>query len=440
MNSTIKSLITAGGTITVAGIFYLLRHFPDTTQRGTQPQPVVVKVPLVETPPCEPPVSVPVPPRPQPRPIPRPAVERVGLTVKTLLDALALMRPLIQRHPTLPIVECVLLEPGQMTITDLESRLTIQVPELAVSPVCVPAMQLQKALRGIKGSLSLAVDNGRVQITSGGVQLSLTTFPSEEYPAHVCRTVGSEHSPGFVLPLRFADVLPAMSKDESRANLSGVCLDLENGAVVASNGHVLHLVTGDRVAGETPHLLSASAAKTLAQFVRHTVHGKVFRRTINNGKDTTTEVTLYFTVPGVELWTRAVAEEFPDYSQVIPTQASLTRTLVADRATLVAAVEQCLPLTTERMLGVTVRGDATGLVFSVTNPDLGSVTVPVPVQGAEGLTFGVNAQYLLAALQTQDKTVTIRCTENDPKQGCISSPLVLNGGPTKAVLMPMRIF
>jgi DNA polymerase III sliding clamp (beta) subunit (PCNA family) len=145
-------------------------------------------------------------------------------------------------------------------------------------------------------------------------------------------------------------------------------------------------------------------------------------------------------VPGVELWTRAVVGEFPDYLQVIPTNTSLTRTLVADRATLVAAVEQCLPLTTERARGVTITGGATGLVFSVTNPDLGSVTVPVPVQGAEGLTFGVNAHYLLAALQTQDKTVTIRCSENSAKEGCVTSPLVLNGGPTKAVLMPMRIF
>lgn len=438
MNNSIKSLITAGGTITAAGIFYLLRHFPDATQKGTQPQPAVVEVPQVETPPCEP--LTPTPPRPQPRPTLPPAVEPAGLTAKKLLDALALMRPLIQRHPTLPIVECVLLEPGHMTITDLESRLTLQVPELAVSPICVHAVQLQKALRGVKGSVALTADNGWLRINGGGVQLSLTTFAAEEYPAHVSSTVGSDRSRRFVLPPRFADVLPAMSKDESRVNLSGVCLDLEHGAVVASNGHVLHLVKGEQVAGETPHLISASAAKTLAQFVHHTVQGQVFRRINKNGKDTTTEVTLCFTVPGVELWTRAVAGEFPDYSQVIPTENSLTRTLVADRAALVAAVEQCLPLTTERARGVKVTGDATGLVFSVTNPDLGSVTVPVPVQGAEGLTFGMNAQYLLAALQTQDKTVTIRCTENDAKESCVTSPLVLNGGPTKAVLMPMRIF
>jgi DNA polymerase III sliding clamp (beta) subunit (PCNA family) len=437
MNNTLKSLLTAGGTAIAAALFYLVRHSPDATQKRRPPETVVVEMPPVETTPCEPLAST--PPRPRLRPIPQPTVEPAGLTAKQLLDALALLRPLIQKHSTLPILETVLLEPGRMTVTDLESRPTIQIPELTVSPVCVPATQLQKALRGLKGSVALTVEDGWIRITNGGVTLSLTTLSAEEYPAHVGGTSGAERSGRFVLPARFADVLPAMSKDDSRPNLSGVCLDLAHGAVVASNGHVLHLVKGEQVEGETPHLISASAAKTLAQFTHESVQGRVFRRTITTGQDTTNEVTLCFTVPGVELWTRAVGEEFPDYAQVIPTQHSLTRALVADRATLVAAVEQCLPLTTERARGVNVTGDAKELVFSVTNPDLGSVTVPVPVHGAEGLTFGVNAHYLLAALQTQEATVTIRCTENDAKQGCVTSPLVLNGGPTTAVLMPMRI-
>jgi hypothetical protein len=109
MNTTLKSLITAGGTITAAAMFYLLRHFPGATPKRTQPESSRIEVPLGETPPCESPAPAPTPPRS--RLIPRPAVEPAGLTAKTLLDALALMRSLIQRHPTLPIVECVLLPP-----------------------------------------------------------------------------------------------------------------------------------------------------------------------------------------------------------------------------------------------------------------------------------------------------------------------------------------
>src|SRR5687768_13092357 len=89
-------------------------------------------------------------------------------------------------------------------------------------------MQLQKALRGIKGSVTLAAENGWVQITSGGVTLSLTTFAAEEYPAHVGSMIGSERSRGFVLPLRVGDdvsnsyLLFWMSYDASAAHSNGL--------------------------------------------------------------------------------------------------------------------------------------------------------------------------------------------------------------------------
>ncbi|MGE0823070.1 MAG: hypothetical protein AB7G75_08800 [Candidatus Binatia bacterium] len=439
MNTSLQSFLRVAGTVATAALLYVLRYRPDETQSGTASAPGGINAPSVSAS-EESQELTPSPARPRRSSAPRRAATEDHLTAKTLLDALALMRPLIQRRPTVPILETVLLEPGQLTMTDLESRLTLHVPALTVSPLCVPAKQLDKALRGITGRITLTADNGWLRIDSDGGQLSLTTFPAAEYPAPLRSPRAEPYGEPFVLPHRFADVLSAVSKDDSRTSLAGVCIDLAHGAVAASNGHVLHLVTGEQLTGEARPLISVSAAKTLAQFAQQSVHGQVFRRTMTNGTDTTTEVTLYFTAPGVELWTRALEAEFPDYQQVIPAPDSLTRTLVADRAALVTAVEQCLPLTTERARGITIKGDTIGLVVSVTNPDIGSVAAPVPMSGADGLTFGVNADYLLAALRTQEATVTIRCSENDPKDGCVMRPLVLNGGPTKAVLMPMRVF
>src|SRR5689334_18591284 len=81
-----------------------------------------------------------------------------GLTAKQVLAALTLTRPLIHRHPALPILETVLLEPGSLTATDLESRLTVAVPDLTVPPVCVHATRLRNALRLLTGPLTLVLD------------------------------------------------------------------------------------------------------------------------------------------------------------------------------------------------------------------------------------------------------------------------------------------
>src|SRR5262245_26462293 len=78
-----------------------------------------------------------------------------GLTIRQFQEALGLARRLIVARSSLPILSYCLLEPGKLTVTDLESTLTLALPGLDSEPVCVPVALLSKALRFVKEPIQL---------------------------------------------------------------------------------------------------------------------------------------------------------------------------------------------------------------------------------------------------------------------------------------------
>lgn len=363
----------------------------------------------------------------------RPRREPEGLTAKKLLDVLTLTRHLIQRHLSLPILECVLLEPGTVTATDSETRFTLALPALHVPPVCVNAVRLREALRMIKGNITVELD-GEALVINGSLRLA--TLPASEYPAPISPTGdGWTLGPTFVVPPRFGDVLPAMARDESRPQLHGVCFDLSTGAVVASDGHRLHLVTGERRAGGTKHTIAAGAARTLSQFATQGVHSQVFMHDAQRGADEgTPHIALVFTVPSVTLWTRAVDIEFPDYMQVIPSTPA-RYTVTCDTTLLIEALQQTIAVGPKKVIcTVSLTCVERGLRVRLESQEDGQCCVIVPASGWRFKRYvGVQAPYLLDLLQCAGgKTVTLSIDD-------ATRSLLLRAGDFTGVVMPVRI-
>src|SRR5262249_55713631 len=156
----------------------------------------------------------------------------------------------------------------------------------------------------------------------------------------------------FLVPERWADVLPAASPDETRLNLSGVYIDLAAGSCVSSDGHRLHALKIPTGAVAAQGIVALPAARLIARLLtRGAVAGRLYsqRPTLRKEKeellatkisDETPEsvqqkreilkkelerpTSACFRVSGIELWTRLVEGEFPDYQQVLQRPAKLS--------------------------------------------------------------------------------------------------------------------
>lgn len=431
MTPRIKTLLAASVTfLAAAGTTFWAKARKQTQETAPHPAPSTEQ------------------PHAAPSPTPEPEQERVpvaspqkkrglrGNLATQLLDALTMGKPLLGKRPQFPILECCLLEPGTVTVTDLDTFLTLQVPALQVGPVCVNGKRLREALRLIKGDLSLRIEGEMLVLNHE--QVRLPTQPATEFPVPLTRGHQFAEGPSFSLPARFADVLNAMAKDESRPQLHGVCLDLAHSAVVASDGHRLHVVRAETAAGEKPHTVPAPAARIVAQVAPQGVTGTVLRRALPtaNGAETPSEdVLLRFTAPGLELVTRAVDVAFPDYGQVIDGTRTNRYAVTLPVAELRDALKMAIAYGPKKTLcSVSLTRIAEGVRVRLESTEDGTMEQVIPAQGWEQQRYvGIQAAYLLdivSAVSSESMTLHIKNA---------TAPLRVQDGDFTAIVMPMRI-
>jgi DNA polymerase III sliding clamp (beta) subunit (PCNA family) len=393
----------------------------------------------------------------QPRqPKPRPQPE--GLTVRQLQDALGLASKLVVARSSLPILSYCLLKNGKLTTTDLDNYLTFDLPGLDIAPVCLPVALLQKALRFVKDPIRLVKQGGNVILND---TFTLPGMDPQEFPASPARAVQQQIGEAFPVPERWVDVLPAMSVDETRINLSGVCIDLAAGYCVSSDGHRLHALKIPTGAVAAQGIVALPAAKLIVRLLaRGEVIGRLYtqRPTLSKEQeellateisDVTSETVRQkreilkkdlerptyacFRVSGIELWTRLVEGEFPDYQQVLQRPAKLSH-VTMPKAPLLAAVKACLTCAPKDRLGVSLTRLPAGIRVRLEATDNGSVERVIECRGWQpGRYVGVNARYLLEALACVRRDEVTLAMKDE------ASPVHIADEDLSVVISPLRV-
>jgi len=231
----------------------------------------------------------------------------------------------------------------------------------------------------------------------------------------------------FLVPERWVDLLPAMSLDETRLNLAGVYIDLAAGYCVSSDGHRLHALKIPTGAVAAQGIVALLAAKLLARLLtRGEVTGRLYtqRPTLSKEQEEllATEISdvtsktvrqkrevlkkelerptyTCFRAPGIELWTRLVEGEFPDYQQVLQRPAALSH-VILPKAPLIAALKACLACAPKDRFGVSLTRLPAGMRVRLEATDNGSVERLIECRGWQpGRYMGLKARYLLQALE-----------------------------------------
>ena len=82
------------------------------------------------------------------------------IRVDKLRQNLALLQPVLPKKATLPVITHVLVKGGQITATDLESRVSINLPEAQGESFLLPYRAVMELLKYVPGDEILSLDPG----------------------------------------------------------------------------------------------------------------------------------------------------------------------------------------------------------------------------------------------------------------------------------------
>ncbi len=409
-----------------------------------------------------------------------------------LRTALARAGHAIERGSTIPVLSCVRFDPAPegergerrvaISATNLDHWLQLTVPCSGEMPMAlvVPLVPLLRIVSGIGGEemIRLTVLPGekgkgekgksqkdaankkapapRLMIDLPDGRASLICLDPADWP----EPSGVEWSGAFRLPRAgLLDLLPFVSREETRYFLNGVALEFGEAGItaIATDGYRLghHIIAPrpneTRLDGKTiivPHeaLTALKRVQIGDDLMVRVGFGKTHIPARNGGTfgDVIDAAWIEFTGEGGTFATKLIVGEFVDWRKVaLPGAGEKLITGEMDRAGLAARARRLSGWRDSgRLAALTLKGSPDGAVTMTAHlPDIGTVTLAAPLRIAahKPWAVGMNAGYLtevLAFLKEERVSFGFRANGGVPAG---DAPILFSAGARHAVLMPLRV-
>jgi len=365
---------------------------------------------------------------------------------------LSLIQSIVEKKSTMPILSNVLLSATddvlKASATDLEITASAHAAAKVIKAgsTTVNAKVLYEVVRELpEEEVTLKLIEGeRIEICSGKARTRIIGISAEEYPS----------LPGVGLKVKskieakqFLEMINrttyAVSQDETRFNLSGVCFELaqeDSGKqprslrMVATDGHRLAMVTRP-VKGlelqkgalvprkglvEVKKLLDGEESEVGVQFEEGFMVVE-----IGAGRPNTAKLSM-----------RLIDGEFPDYRQVLPKDQGTIAQI--NSAALSNALRRVSLMVTDKTKGVRMDFVPGALKISSSSPELGDASEELEVNYAgDPVSVGFNARYVLDICASLAEEVNI----NLELHGALGPGKFFAQGDESyvSVVMPMRL-
>jgi DNA polymerase-3 subunit beta len=317
----------------------------------------------------------------------------------------------VSTRATLPVLANVLLRTEdaglKLTATNLEIGITAWVPGRVDSEgsLTVPARLFSDIVNGLPAGerVDLELESGTsLRIKAGRYQTHLRGIDAEEFP--VIPSPGERPTTRIsqrALRRALSEVAFAAATDEARPILTGVLTHF--------SGDRLTLAAADnyRIAVKTLPLLDS--VEDISLVVPARSYNELMR--VLADSDDPVEVMLassksqiLFHLEGIDLVSRLIDGQFPNYQQVLPT--SHTSRAVVDRDELLKAVRLSafIASSAANVIKLTVGDEGAGTVTIAAAADVGDAQGEVEsANEGEGVQIAFNARYLQEALQNVDE-------------------------------------
>lgn len=358
-----------------------------------------------------------------------------------LVRELALISNVVERKTTIPIL-------SNLKIEATEGRLVLTGTDLEVALVCglaadvktegvatLPAKRLLDYVRLLpEGPVEFKFgENNWANITAGRSKTRIAGMGADAFP-EVPRGGGDK----IRLPLKaFARLVEqtdfAISKEESRFTLNGALL--ETGAagcrLIATDGHRMAVA---EMAGEYgPQMRTLLPRRAMAELARLAALSTDDAAMIELSDD----ANHYFLFVGARCLTaRKMTGNFPDYERVMPKGGPSNATVNA--ADFLAALNRAALFSDERSRAIAFRfaDNELSLGASVSETAESTESLPAEYTGAP-LDIRLNAHYVVDFLGVCG-TECVSISMKDAGSAALFSPVGMEGGSYKYVVMPMR--
>jgi DNA polymerase III subunit beta len=371
---------------------------------------------------------------------------KVVLNRADLMKGISTVQSAVAAKNTMPILANVLLEAKEKRLefvaTDLDMGIRCSVPAEVVDKgsITINAKKLSDIVRELpEASVDLEIDESHKMIlVCQKSNFKVHGLPKDDFPIlpevkkdKVFKVKGS------TLQEMIRKTIFAVSTDETRYVLNGVYFQVEGGKMkmVATDGHRLAFIQ-KKIEGKSDEKCSVIIpTKTLNEL------SKVITD-VGKGKEDevlvdimATETQVKFSVGGVEIVSRLIEGQFPNYEQVIPKDSD--KKVEASTADLSAATRRVAILTSEKSNSIKFQARPGKLSISSKTPDMGEAKEEIDVSyKGEEIGIAYNAKYVLDVLKNVGTdTVSLELTQP-------LSPGVLRpkgDGDYLCVIMPLRV-
>jgi DNA polymerase-3 subunit beta len=373
-----------------------------------------------------------------------------------LLKALTLINGIVEKKSTRPIMSNVLLtaEDGFMTFAgadgEIASQITVPSKVKVRGSTTVNAKMFSEIVRELpEGDVDLSLDEGeRLEITAKNSRLKILGVSAQEYPSLpglVLNPKGKIESAQLLEMIK--STIYAVSSDETRYNLSGVCFEsLESDGIKivrgkkSSSGNSLRLIATD---GHRLALVTRPAPSL--NFTGRVIAPKKGLQELKKVIESTDEGEISFDITegfivvqtkDTKLTMRLVDGEFPDYTRAIPEKEG-TKISIASQE-LAQALRRVSLVVTDKEKSVKFDLSDGMLFISSASAELGEAAESISVDyKGPNISVGFNARYVREIMEVfGENQQVIMELQGDSAPGRF---YLENDDSAFGVVMPMRI-
>ena len=330
-----------------------------------------------------------------------------------LTDALSVASRGLSARSTLPILSGILVScsPGQVKLqtTDLEVSVRTQVAGLVEEEgqAVLPGRLFSDIVRSMpEAAINVSVDKDVAVVSSSNASFTLKTLPADDFPKFPEVTVDKKVSlPADVVTSMVRQVSRAVSRDETRAILTGVLLSIE--------GHTVRMVATDSYRLAVREVLLDEA---LSDTIEVVVPGKALEEVTKllGGNDKlelgVSENQIVCAFGDTTFVTRRIEGSFPNYKQLLPKETE-TRVRVSSEEVTAAVKRVSLMAQHNTPLRLSVHADDQTLSLSANTQDVGDASedLMAKVDGPD-VEIAFNHTFLmdgLSSVSTEDTVLEI---------------------------------
>jgi DNA polymerase-3 subunit beta len=259
-----------------------------------------------------------------------------------------------------------------------------------------------------------SVDRDRIEVIAGSSKMKIVGVGDEEYPVPPGLALKTKSKlPAPTLIEMINKTLYAVSLDEGRYNMNGVCLEITKDGkasgigMVATDGHRLALITRPLQGVEFTGLSHKGAGKTNAS-VDHVIVPRKGIAEVRKALETVGDVPVGVDVsegflvvegPAWKLVVRLLDSEFPNYEQVLPKQEGSKITVLSSQ--LAHALKRVSLVVSDKNKGVRFDFFTNLVRISSSSPELGEAQEELEIQyKGKDFSVGFNARYIIDVLST----------------------------------------